>query len=120
MNKCKCYRSATKILFWSPDEAPITINTGSCFGTKERDECHCKGDRMKCDFYPGVREKAKQEEALLNKATWIEAKSGFNVHCTDNYKCSNCGNKEKFATFFCSYCGKEMDSDKEIYWKQYK
>ena len=58
--KCKCYHSATKILFWAPDEAPITANTGSCWGTKERDECSCDGDRAKCDFYPEIREKAKK------------------------------------------------------------
>lgn len=32
-----------------------------CWGTRERDECSCGGDRTKCDFYPEVREKALQE-----------------------------------------------------------
>lgn len=54
-----------------------------------------------------------------NKAVWIEAKSGFNINSTNNYKCSNCGNKEKFATLYCSFCGREMHSDKEIFWKRY-
>lgn len=53
------------------------------------------------------------------KAQWIESECGFDVNCSDNYHCSNCGNKEKWATFYCSYCGKEMGSDKPIYWKQY-
>lgn len=61
MNKCDCYHSAEKIICWPPDEAPITIETGSCWGTKEREECHCYGDRTQCDFYPEVRAKAKKE-----------------------------------------------------------
>lgn len=68
-----------------------------------------------------IRKEQMSKETLIdNKAIWIESQSGFNIHCNDNYKCSNCGNKEKFATFFCSYCGKEMTSDKEIYWKNWK
>ena len=66
-----------------------------------------------------LREQTPKETSLTNKAFWIESECGFNIHCTNNYKCSNCGNREKFATFFCSKCGKEMTSDKEIYWKQY-
>ena len=30
-----------------------------CWGTKEMEECHCFGDRLKCTFYPEVRKKAK-------------------------------------------------------------
>lgn len=28
-----------------------TITVGECYGTREREECHCGGDRKKCDFY---------------------------------------------------------------------
>lgn len=33
-----------------------------CWGTKERDECSCGGDRTKCTFYPEIREKALKEQ----------------------------------------------------------
>ena len=32
-----------------------------CWGTRERDECSCDGDRTKCDFYPEIREKVLKE-----------------------------------------------------------
>ena len=41
-----------------------------CWGTKERDECSCGGDRTKCDFYPEVREKALKE-IELKFGEWI-------------------------------------------------
>jgi hypothetical protein len=28
---------------------------GVCYGTKECEQCHCGGDRKKCDFYEEVR-----------------------------------------------------------------
>ena len=31
-----------------------------CLGTKEMDYCDCGGDASKCDWYPEVRERAKQ------------------------------------------------------------
>lgn len=64
-NKCDCYHSIDKVLYWPPDEVPITFKTGCCWGTKEREECSCGGDRKKCDFYPEVRKKAIQEEDNL-------------------------------------------------------
>lgn len=70
MKKCDCYHKAEKIVFWPPDEAPMTVDTGSCWGTRERDECSCGGNRTKCDFYPEVREKAlKEQEPKFGK--WI-------------------------------------------------
>lgn len=32
-----------------------------CYGTKEREECICGGDRRKCDFYEDVRRRANGE-----------------------------------------------------------
>ena len=66
------------------------------------------------------REQTPKEKPIDNKAVWIESKCGFNIHCNDNYKCSNCGHREKFATLFCSHCGKEMTSNEKIYWKNWK
>ena len=34
--------------------------TATCIGTKECEPCFCGGARHKCDFYPEVREKAKE------------------------------------------------------------
>lgn len=63
-NKCKCYRTENKNRY---TYHPITglpiahnIDVGVCWGTKEMDECSCRGDESKCDFYPEVRERAKK------------------------------------------------------------
>lgn len=39
---------------------------GYCTGTKKQEECFCRGNRLYCDFYPGVRIDAEKE---LEKAT---------------------------------------------------
>lgn len=46
MNKCECWCDINGV--WA-----------ECWGTRERDACSCGGDKMKCDFYPEVRERAK-------------------------------------------------------------
>lgn len=61
MNKCDCYDVSEEIVDWCADGSPKTDLVSRCFGTKERDECSCGGDRSKCDFYPEVREKAQKE-----------------------------------------------------------
>lgn len=92
MNKCDCYCTEEKIIGWhTPVDPKITI-VHKCNGTRERDECSCGGDRTKCDFYPGVREKA-----LLKFGEWISVeddkpkKNGYYLcwRMTDR-----CGNKE--------------------------
>lgn len=60
------------------------------------------------------------EKEINNTAFWIEAKDGFNINCSDNYHCSNCRNREKFATLYCSYCGKKMINEEPLYWKPYR
>jgi len=37
-------------------------DNGRCLGTKEIDSCSCEGNKLKCDFYPSVREAARLEE----------------------------------------------------------
>ena len=89
-NKCSCYHSAEKILYWAPDEAPITVKTGSCWGTKEREECSCGGDKTRCDFYPEIREKANKElEKVITNAGRIRTMTDdelaeFLLNCTNN------------------------------------
>lgn len=53
MEKCSCYYVQQYYAngHWCDERQ-------ECWGTRERDECSCGGDRTKCDFYPKVREKA--------------------------------------------------------------
>ena len=64
--KCDCYHTQPKLRYtYNPITGhPIAhdVIVGVCWGTRETDECSCGGDRTKCDFYPEVREKAKNEE----------------------------------------------------------
>lgn len=59
MNKCECYEE-----YKSPDYSFMSRSgvkiVAVCNGTKEKEVCSCKGNRVKCDFYSDVREKAKQ------------------------------------------------------------
>lgn len=74
MNKCDCYHWREEYTYdtfdpmISGDRKFVGI-IGECWGTKEKDECNCKGDRTKCDFYAHVRNKAKEEQRQveLNK-----------------------------------------------------
>lgn len=59
MNKCECYEEREVIDYYSLNSDRRL--TGICNGTKERDECSCKGNREKCDFYSDVRKKARVE-----------------------------------------------------------
>lgn len=56
-----------------------------CWGTKERDVCSCGGDRTRCDFYPKVREKAKQKNFAVRD--WIQGT--FENDGTYNESCVN-------------------------------
>lgn len=40
---------------------PGAFYSGICYGTRELEECACGGDRLMCDFYKEVREKAEAE-----------------------------------------------------------
>ena len=55
-NKCECYEEIEVMEPFLFDRRLIGIFNG----TKEREECSCKGNRAKCDFYSEVREKAEQ------------------------------------------------------------
>lgn len=48
---------------------------------------------------------------------WIESVCGFIAVCEDNYYCSNCGNKVRFCTKYCSRCGKLMKENENFYWR---
>ena len=63
--KCECYFEQEIIDYYSLNSDRRLI--GHCNGTKERDECRCKGNREKCDFYPEVRERALEHYEEENK-----------------------------------------------------
>lgn len=65
MDKCECYEEREVIDYYSLNLDRRLV--GICNGTKERDECCCKGNRAKCDFYPEVREKALKHYEEENK-----------------------------------------------------
>ena len=59
--KCECYIEDRQLVDYTPLMKPLYKTVPVCFGTKELDRCSCGGDKTKCDFYPEVREKAKNE-----------------------------------------------------------
>ena len=59
MVKCDYYSEEYEIIGWLGPDEHIRKLRKRCNGTRERDECDCGGDRIKCDFYPNVREKAR-------------------------------------------------------------
>lgn len=63
--KCDCYHTQIEQRYTHHITAiPVQyeMEVGVCWGTKERDRCSCNGDRIKCDFYSEVREKAINEQ----------------------------------------------------------
>ena len=65
MKKCTSYhlQPTTRYTYHPLSGRPIAhdIEVGVCWGTKECEQCNCGGDMTKCDFYPKVREKAKND-----------------------------------------------------------
>ena len=47
---------------WPENNGKIESEVGVCWGTKEKEECDCGGDKTKCTFYPEKREKANDEK----------------------------------------------------------
>lgn len=63
MKKCESYHTRERYIY-DPHIPSIkhTVVEGECWGTMERDTCHCNGDRCQCNFYPEVRQKALEEK----------------------------------------------------------
>jgi hypothetical protein len=63
MKKCESYHTRERYIY-NPyiTTMKYTIVEGECWGTPERDTCHCGGDRCQCDIYPHVKEKALKEK----------------------------------------------------------
>ena len=52
MEKCECW------------------HCGTCWGTRECEECSCNGDESKCNFYP---EKRKEKKTMNTAEMWTKA-----------------------------------------------
>ena len=85
---CSCYHTETKTEYLYlcniTNRKYVTYRhtIGKCWGTKECEECFCKGDRTKCDFYPDIRVKAQREEEeieKINKAIELLTNNGYKV-----------------------------------------
>lgn len=110
-----------------------------CWGTREKDECSCGGDRARCDFYPEVRaegdfisrkaaiiglaatsllphqiDEAADALQLVPAADVVEVRHGrwtFDDFDGDgwDYQCSECGGYSKGSYDYCYHCGAKMD-----------
>lgn len=109
MNKCDCYHVYDK---WIYSYCPYTgqpekhiKDVGVCLGTKEVDECSCGGDRTRCNFYPHVREKAKND-------SWIITENGCVITCPKCGErlelCYPDGTEVRYLPY-CPWCGKKLE-----------
>ena len=64
MNKCDCYHIEKRRKYsYNPvtgDPIGYDVHEGVCWGTKECENCSCGGNQIQCDFYPEVRNKARE------------------------------------------------------------
>lgn len=82
MEKCSCYGLTRKLKGWLDAETPIYGEQyGVCNGTKERERCSCNGNKLKCDFYDYIRERAEKEtlEYKIEEAKILLEKNGYEV-----------------------------------------
>lgn len=90
MSKCECYEEEEVIDYYSFNCNRRLI--GICNGTKEREECSCKGNREKCDFYSEIREKAKQlnleyrDKKELEFYRWWITEHNLNVEVATSFE----------------------------------
>lgn len=77
MNKCDCYKEGERLEISKFKGIPFgkIVKYNYCNGTKEQDVCSCGGNKIKCDFYPKVREEALNEI----KGNDMEIKTEVNV-----------------------------------------
>lgn len=68
MKKCECYHTRERVVYdpYSESKRFVEIE-GECWGTPEKDICYCKGDKCKCDCYPGIKQKALKEKQREQK-----------------------------------------------------
>ena len=99
MNKCDCHH--TQRYYANGYLRSIKYE---CWGTRERDECSCGGDRTKCDFYPEVREKALKEiEPKFGE--WISVDDRLPEECEDVLTYSDNVQLKKYEDYSPQYVG---------------
>ena len=64
MKVCECYRTHFK--------GATDAVQGYCIGTKECEDCSCGGNKLKCDFYEYIRERARVEQIEAIKTASID------------------------------------------------
>ncbi len=81
LEKCSCYHPRLENIY-PPHKNRITQRIiGYCWGTKECEPCSCNGDKLKCDFYDYIRERAEKErlEYKIKEAIELLEKNGYRV-----------------------------------------
>lgn len=114
MKKCDYYHEEYEIIGWLGPYEQIRKLRKRCNGTRERDECSCGGDRTKCDFYPDVRAKEKNESGkIVTNADRIRAMTDdeladFFYELVDSGACNDFGiTHERECDSNCVECIKE-------------
>lgn len=82
MDKCKYYYVQRYIKGWKDGNNPILDReVGVCYGTKEKEECTCGGDRTKCNFYPEIKKEALENaiEYKISQAIVFLTQNGYKV-----------------------------------------
>ena len=84
--QCNCYTLVDKIEYRPNWRYPggyekIKVQKGYCRGTKEYEECFCKGNPYDCDFYDEVKKKAQENklETKIKKAKKLLEDNGYTV-----------------------------------------
>lgn len=92
MNKCDCYHKETLVVGYEFPNLPVRKAIGVCYGTKEREECTCGGDKHRCNFYP---EKREEREPVKVYHTYIDQLEGLKAHCEDMAQGNGSGEWQK-------------------------
>lgn len=101
LEKCSCYHTQAQTKWSDYGFTSTTIYQGVCWGTKECEPCSCDGDKLKCDFYDYIRERAYNE---LKNQTYNKI-----IRCKDckvpHNKYTGCPKLNGLVTFPDFYCG---------------
>lgn len=81
LEKCSCYHTQAQTKWSDYGFTSTTIYQGVCWGTKECEPCSCNGDKLKCDFYDYIKERAEKErlEYKIEEAIKLLEENGYRV-----------------------------------------
>lgn len=83
-------------------------NIQECWGTKDKEQCHCNGDMSKCTFYPEKRRELEckycKGDGFLyyNEDNLLAIMDNKKLHVENRYEVYNISIK------FCPMCGREL------------